>query len=293
MDKYEQLVERIASSTGVSSEEIDRKIEAKRAKLSGLISKEGAAQIVAAELGVSFDNQRMKLGELSEGMRRARVLGKITKVFPVKSYEKNGRSGKIGSFSLGDESSNVRIVLWDNSHIDLVDNGTLKEGDVVEISNAAVRNGELHLSAFSEVKKSEESIGEVKENVTFVQGSFKEPKAGASMKARAVIVQLFDPKYFDGKDGEKRALVNAVLDDGFETIRAVLGPEQIMQLGISEEELFSLEKYNSIKGNFLGEERFFGGVLRMNSYFNKVEFSVKSIEGIDVDSLVKELEQKV
>ena len=61
MDKYAQLVERIARSSGLATDEVDRKIEAKRAKLSGLISKEGAAQIVAAELGVSFDNQRVKL----------------------------------------------------------------------------------------------------------------------------------------------------------------------------------------------------------------------------------------
>ena len=64
MDNYEKLVERIAKSASLSIEEIERKIEAKKAKLSGLISKEGAAQIVAAELGVNFDQEKLKLSEL-------------------------------------------------------------------------------------------------------------------------------------------------------------------------------------------------------------------------------------
>ena len=45
---YERILEKIAKSAGVDREEIERKVEAKRAKLSGLISREGAAQIVAA-----------------------------------------------------------------------------------------------------------------------------------------------------------------------------------------------------------------------------------------------------
>jgi len=40
MDNYEQLVSRLAESSGLKNEELERKIEAKRAKLSGLVSKE-------------------------------------------------------------------------------------------------------------------------------------------------------------------------------------------------------------------------------------------------------------
>ena len=50
MDNYEKLLDRISRSSGLAKEEIEKKVEAKKAKLSGLISKEGAAQIVAAEL---------------------------------------------------------------------------------------------------------------------------------------------------------------------------------------------------------------------------------------------------
>lgn len=292
MDKYSQLLERIATSSGLTQEEIDRKIEAKRAKLSGLISKEGAAQIVAAELGVNFDNQRMKLGELSEGQKRVRIVGKITKVMPTRSYEKNGKSGKVGSFFVGDESSNTRVVLWDTAHITLIDEGQLKEGDVVEVGNASVRNGELQLSAFSELKKSAEVLQGVKASRTFNEGQLKDAQPGNGMKVRALVVQLYDPKYFDGKDGGKRALVNAILDDGSETMRALLGPEQLKQLGLEGEDVFDLEKFAVAKSGVLGEEYYFTGTCKINTYFNKPEFSISGVEKVDVEQLLQELEAR-
>src|SRR3990167_6866022 len=95
MDNYSQLIERISRSSNIAVDEIERKVEAKKAKLSGLISKEGAAQIVAAELGINFDRERMKISELVNGMKRANILGKVIQISPVREFTKNGRSGKV------------------------------------------------------------------------------------------------------------------------------------------------------------------------------------------------------
>jgi hypothetical protein len=295
MDNYENLVERIAKSSGESKEDIIRKVEAKRAKLSGLISKEGAAQIVAAELGVSFDDERLKIAELVQGMKRANCLGKITKLFPVREYNKNGREGKIGSFLLGDETSNVRVVLWDIHHIDLIEKGKLKEDVNIEISNASVRNGEMHLSGFSDIKISKEKVEDVMTDRVLEEKKLSEVRVGQNMKTRAVIVQTFQPKYFDAKDGsgEKRALLNIVLDDGTETIRAVLFGENIKKLGLNDEEIFSLEKFEQKKMELLGDERIFSGNLRTNTFFNNLEMAIDNVENVNPDELVKELEAKI
>lgn len=295
MDNYDMLLERISSSSGVDNEEIKRRIEAKRAKLSGLISKEGAAQIVAAELGINFDNQRMNISELVHGMKRVNVLGQITKVFPIREYNKNGREGKIGSFLLGDESSNTRVVLWDMSHIDLIEGEKLKEGSVIEISNASVRNGELHLSAFSDIKESKEKLENIMSERTFSEGKLVDARPGSVMKIRALIVQMFEPKYFEDKkeEGKQRALLNVVLDDGTETIRAVLFGEQINKLGLKDDEIFSLEKFGAKKDALLGDEKFFSGNFRTNSFFNNLEMTIDDVSEIDVDLLVKELESKI
>ncbi len=112
MNQYSQLVEKIANAAKLSVEEIERKVEAKRAKLSGLVSKEGAAQIVAAELGINFEKEQIKISTLMEGMKRANIKGKIVQIFPVRSYSKNGREGKVANLLVADESANVKAVLW-------------------------------------------------------------------------------------------------------------------------------------------------------------------------------------
>jgi hypothetical protein len=163
---YEQIVKMISEGSGVSIEEIERKIEAKRAKLSGLISKEGASQIIASELGVNFEKQKMKIAGLMGGMRRVSLTGKIIRMNKVIEYNKNGKSGKIGSFVMADDSGNIRVVLWDSNHIGLIEKGEIKDGDVVEIANADIRNNELHLSTFGEIKLSSQTLDNVQTKMT-------------------------------------------------------------------------------------------------------------------------------
>ena len=148
-DNYERILKKISESAGISKEEIERKIEAKRAKLSGLISKDGASQIVAAELGINFDNEKLKINELLPGMRKVSLVGKIISIFPVREFEKNGKKGKVANMVVADETSNIKVVLWDTNHISLLENGEIKEGDVIEIGNGSVRNSEIHLTGFS------------------------------------------------------------------------------------------------------------------------------------------------
>jgi ssDNA-binding replication factor A large subunit len=307
MGNYEQLVTKISECAKLNSDEIERRIEAKRAKLSGLVSKEGAAQIVAAELGINFDKERMKISELVQGMKRANVVGKIIMLSPIREYNKNGRQGKVAGFSLADESSNIRVVLWDTNHISLIESGKIKEGDIVEISNANIRNGELHLNSFSDIKQSKEQMNVVVTKKMFNSKKLSEIKAGEGLKTRAFIVQVFDPHYFEVcpecrkkvNEGEcsvhgnvnpqKRAIMNVVLDDGNETIRAVVVGENINLLGLNDEEIFSLEKFAESKGKLLGEEKIFSGNVRQNQMFGNLEFSIEKVEDSSADELISEL----
>ena len=308
LQNYSQLLERISRSTSLSVDEIERRIEAKRAKLSGLISKEGAAQVVAAELGVNFDKEKMKISELLGGMKKVNLVGKIIQMFPVREYNRNGRKGKIGSFILADETSNVRVILWDTNHIQLIEGGKLREGAVVDITNASMRNSELHLTGFSDIKVSAESLENIKTERIFNEKKILEVKQGESVRFRAFIVQMFEPRFFmvcpacgkkvsetgecqeHGKVApEKRHLVNLVLDDGSSTIRAVLFSEQASQLlgeGIENSEIF-LKKRQEL----LGEELYFSGQVRQNKLFQNLEFYVEETKSINIDKLIEDLEK--
>ncbi|MDO8564285.1 MAG: hypothetical protein Q7R87_04710 [Nanoarchaeota archaeon] len=311
VDTYIQLIDRIALAAGLPKEDIERKIEAKRAKLSGLVSKEGAAQIVAAELGINFEKEKLKISELLQGMKRANVIAKVIGVGAVREFNKNGREGKVANLVLADDSGNIKTVLWDTNHISLVEKGEVKEGDVIEISNGNIRNGELHLGSFSDIKKSKEKIANVQSEKAFENRKLNDAKSGQSLKTRAFIVQIFDPRYFEvckecgkrvvegecanhGKtESEKRALLTLVLDDGNESLKAVLFKEQIKMLGISEGEVMAIENFGSVKSKYLGEELVFSGSMRSNQLYNTNEMMIEKIEKVNPEEIINSFQKTV
>ena len=79
------------------------------------------------------------------------------------------------------------------------------------------------------------------------------------------------------------------MDDGTETIRAVLFHEQLSPVGITE--LENAEKLIEQRQNLLGKEMIFSGVIRTNKFFNNPEFIVDMIKETDQESLIKDLEE--
>ncbi len=313
VDNYERILEKLAKASGLEKEEIERKIEAKRAKLSGLISKEGAMQIIAAELGINFDDEKLKIEELLPGMRKVNVVGKIINLFPVRTFTtKKGDEGKVANFFIADETSNVKVVLWDTNHIGLIEKGEVGEGKVIEISNASMRDNEIHLGSFSEFKLSDEVLGDVKTEKVVKEKEIIDFRVQEGVSSRAFIVQAFEPRFFhicpecnkkvvSGTEGficaehgkvaaEKRALINFVLDDGTESIRAVAFHEALKPLGITE--LEDPEKLLNQREDLLGKEMIFVGNIRLNKFFNNPEFILDDIQEINHDELIANLEKK-
>lgn len=304
---YERILEKVASVSGIGKDDVVRKVEAKRAKLSGLISPEGAAQIVAAELGINFDNEKLKLNEVLPGMRKVNVVGKVINLFPVRSFKtQKGDEGKVLNLILADDTSNVKVVLWDTNHISLFENGNISEGSVVEISNASVRDGEIHLGSFSELKPSTEKFDNLVTERLTREKKISEFKLSDNAKVRAFIVQSFEPRFFEvnketgrkitddeksrGIPSEKRALINVVIDDGSETMRAVAFHESLKQMGLIDIE--NEDKRILQRENLLGKEFIFSGTVRKNNYFNNEEFIINNVEEVNLDELINSFEGK-
>lgn len=311
-ENYERILRRIAESSGVEKEEIERRVEAKRAKLAGLISREGAAQVIAAELGINFDNEKLKINELLPGMRKVNTFGKVINLFPVRAFTtKKGDESKVCNLVLADDTSNIKVVLWDTNHIELIEKGEVLEGGCVEISNASMRDNELHLGSFSEFKKSDSVLENVKTEKIIHEKNISDFRVGDSSGVRAFVVQAFEPRFFyvcpecgkkvvSGSDGficaehqkvtpEKRALVNVVIDDGTETMRAVVFNEHIPKLGLTE--LENPEKLSFQKEDLIGKELYFTGNVRNNKFFNNTEIIIDDIQEVNLDELVAKLEK--
>jgi hypothetical protein len=101
--KVDELIEKITEKSGLDEEEVRGKVEAKKKELNGLITPEGAAHIIAGELGLTFldgvvEIPRLKLENVIPGMSSVDVVGKLTRIFEIRSFEKSDKTkGKIAS----------------------------------------------------------------------------------------------------------------------------------------------------------------------------------------------------
>lgn len=305
-ENYEKILDRISRTSELDKEELNRRVEAKRAKLSGLISKEGALQVIAAELGISFEDELLKINELLPGMRKVKIVAKIITMYPIRTFvNKKGEEGKVANMIIADETSNIKVVLWDSNHIGLIEKGDVAQDSVIEIAGGSMRENEIHLGSFSELKLSAEVLSDVKTEKQIKEKEIADFNLGDYVKTRAFIVQAFEPKFFEvnkktsrkitdeeraaGAEVEKRMLMIIVLDDGFETIRAVLFSEILKKMGVDSLEDASL--LNQQRENVLGKELFFIGTVRRNSYFNNSELILDDFEEPDLDKLIIELEK--
>ena len=134
-----QIKEKIIKEGSLSEAELDTKIKEKMDKLSGLISEEGAAHIIANELGIKlFEvSGKLQVQNILAGMSNVEVSGKVVKKYEVREFATEKRKGKVGSFLIADETGLIRVVLW-NDQTDLFEK--FNEGDVVRINNGPFRD---------------------------------------------------------------------------------------------------------------------------------------------------------
>jgi len=163
----------------------------------------------------------------------------------------------------------------------------------------------MHLGSFSEFKKSNKEIENVCTERIVKEKKICDFKIGDQLSVRAFIVQSFQPKFFEvsketgrkmtenekeqGIPTEKRALINIVIDDGTESIRAVLFNENLSALGLRD--LENPERLSYQIEALLGKEMFFSGNVRKNNFFNNEEFIVDSVKDVNLDELITQLEK--
>lgn len=299
----DELIEKISKFSNFSKEEIRKRIEAKREKLGRLISLEGAAQIVAAELGVKFENITLNISDLLPGMKRINVIGKIIDNYGVRFYKRGDKQLKVATFLLADSTDAIRVVLWDTNHIDLIEKNEIKLGDIVEINNAYVRgdidNKELHLTNNSIIKLSENKIENIVDEYKYKYKLIDKLTTNVRAKIRAFVVQIFTPKIFDmcpicnsrscieHEEREKRILFPFIVDDGSGNIRCVAFKETTLKmLNVNNIDEINEEKLK----NLIGEEFWFDGRVRKNKKRDEIEFVVNDVEKVDIKQLIEKLQ---
>lgn len=320
---YNEIVDKIKTEKGLSEEEIKDKVKDKLNRLSDLISKEGAAHIVANELGVklfdSLSKREIKITKLIAGMRSVVVSGKVLKMYKVISFTRGTRSGKVASFLIGDETGRVRVVVWDAEQIKLIEDGSIKEEVIIKVQNGYVKNnnGFIEINVGSQgslvVNPEGVSITSVKEgsSINFVRKQLKDLTDNDAAGVLGTISQIFEPRFYDVcsncnkkvnvEDGKtickehgevskaEAVVVNFFFDDGTGTIRAVAFREQAEAiLGKNVLEL-KTANFEELKKNVLGKQLLVLGRVNKNEAFDRIEFRVSKVEDVNPQQIAEEL----
>ena len=153
LQNKDYIVDRIVQETGMSREELEKRIEEKIAAYSGLLTEAGAAFSIAKELGVDVDLPVLKeeytdIGDIKEDLGFVNVTGIVKAVSNIREWKKDDREGKLVRLLLVDKTGEIWVILW-NDDAELVEKGKIKIGTILGIKNAMVKtrlNGKLELN---------------------------------------------------------------------------------------------------------------------------------------------------
>lgn len=323
---FEDIITKIEENSDLTSDAIDSKIKQKMDQLSGLISKEGAAHIIANELGIKIFETvsgKVQIKNVLTGMRNVETVGKVQQIFDVREFATGNRQGKVGSLVIADETDNIRVVLWNNQAENIQN---LKENDIVKIVGGYVRENrgrkEIHLNDQSKViiNPEGEKIDKVKEVVTNRKNIKNLEENDQDIDIVGTIVQVFDARFYEicpecGRRARQKEdkfacethgnvtpdysyVMNMFVDDGTDNIRVVCFRNQADRLTKkTHEEMLqyreSPDKFEDIKLALMGNLVKFRGRVTKNEMFDRLEFISNMVfTDLDPDEEIKRLNEE-
>jgi len=302
----DQIVEKIVSVTQQTKEEVNKKILEKQRELSMLISIEGAAYIIAKELGLDLiekTSHKLQIKNMMAGMRSLTLAATVAKIFPLREFERNGKKSRVASVILGDETGTTRLSLWDEQ-TDLLQQ--IKENTVIEIKGGYTREDnfggvEIRLGRQGTIKQLEQAP--LKIEIKKSDATISKIREGGTYDVRAALLHVFDsspfyevcpqcgsrvkmPEFKCAEHGEVRPayamVVSGVIDDGTANMRIVFFRESAEKV-LGMKTLDALAKKATLFETLenIGKEFVFSGRVRKNQLFERLEFITSDFRQIN------------
>lgn len=234
---FEQMVQKILESSKLSRDELMSRIRGKQEELSGFVTLEGAANIVARELGIVFERKEpearaLHIDDLIPGMSKVEMLARVVRIREPREFQRSGgKPGQVASITLRDKTGEIRLALWDEKSF-LIKKGELKKGDVVKVQNAYVRQGinkqpELSLGARGSVTLSpDHPLAKELPPVPEAKASIADLTSGMTeVDVSGRVVTTSDLRVFDRPDGTTGKVSTLILMDRSGQVRVSLWDE--------------------------------------------------------------------
>lgn len=170
-----------------------------------------------------YNDKITPLNEI-KGDMEVNVIARVVRIPRVRSFDRNGRDGKVASLELQDKSGSMQFTLW-NKDTSLIDDLELKEGDAIKVLGAQsrVRNGEVSLSHswIGRIVKGEFDVPEYHEDILKI-GDAHEMR---NVTMVGLVNKVYDTITFERDDGSTGKVKSMELQDDTGAIRLTLWNE--------------------------------------------------------------------
>jgi len=131
----------------IKAEQIRELIDEKKSKVgAGYLTDQGALFLVAADLGISFENVpklRSEIKDLYIGAKEVTITARVMNIYPIRKFIKKDTNEEIinRTLTIYDKETSIKVKLWDNNQVNIPDELGLQPGDLIKISRCYVKSG--------------------------------------------------------------------------------------------------------------------------------------------------------
>lgn len=160
------------------------------------------------------------IGSIEED-QEVNIIARIIRLPGIRTFDKDGKEGKVASLELQDETGKISYTLW-NKDTDLIEELDLQEGDSIKILGAQSRkrNDEISLTHpwVGRIIKGDYEVPEAEENVLKI-GDAHEVK---DVTVLGLVTKVQDPITFERSNGKSGAVKSIEIIDDTGSIRVTL-----------------------------------------------------------------------
>ncbi|WP_309492177.1 OB-fold nucleic acid binding domain-containing protein [Candidatus Hecatella orcuttiae] len=229
------LVKIMAEKPDLTREKLLEMVESKRAEAKSLLNPEGAAFLVALDLGVSLWDSSLavdtEIEDVISGLRDVSLTGRVLGVYPVKLFKRpDGQEGKLKRLLLGDKTGVLEVYLW-NQKAEEAERLKIQPDAVVKIEHGYTRTSlagktELHVADSGRIALIPPSQvgGEVQVPALgeFFQEIRSLKKPGEEVNLSGEIIQAYPARKFLRSDGGEGTVMRLRLRDDSGEINLVV-----------------------------------------------------------------------
>lgn len=290
MSDYQALFAVLMDKSGLSSQELERKLSEKIESLGHFVNEDVALRLVARDLNISLINESSKkpsiqIVDLVPGMNNVSLELIVESVGVLKEFiKKEGTEGKLLRISVYDASGRAFLLAWDE-HTKAVE--SLVPGSKVFIHSAYTKNGlrgdvEIHLGNRSNLE------------LVSVPPSNNQKYVG---EHKGIVWRTSDLVVFKRKDGSQGTLASFMLKEDDKMIRILIWNPVVEALSGLKEGAFVEISNGVLKADLAGRPELHlnsvdsirisqDGLTEVKRDLVKLSGIVPNMNGIDVEATV-------